>query len=161
MGEDGRVWSTSGDMTGTLLRMCGFAVVGVDGVCKHTAVRLLLLLSNREDGRSEDDDGEERRKREASTRRPARAWHGGWASSTMRAEMPEAGCGGRGAGASMGEGGSGRRRWPDFETSILRRAGELNVRRAPFSERSVRRGLGRWLGLLSGSPDSCFRYPRR
>ena len=100
-------------------------MVWVNGVCKHTVRGLLLLLSNCENGRSKDDECEERRKREASTRRPARAWHGGWASSTMRAEMPGAGCGGGSDGASMGEGWGDRRRWPDFETLILRRAGEL------------------------------------
>ena len=135
-------------------------MIWVDGVCKNTAGWLLLLLSNCEDRRSKDDDCEERRKREASTRRPARAWHGGWALSTMRAVMPRAGCGG-GDGASMSEGWDDRRRWPNFETSILKRAGELNVRRAPLSERSVR-GLGRWgLSGNAGFPDLDPRGARR
>ena len=111
VGEYGRVRSMSGGVTDALLRMCGFAVVGVYSLCKHAAGRLLLLLSNREEGRSEDDDGEEGRQREASTRRPARAWHGGWASSTMRTAMPGAGFGVGGDGASMGTRGSDRRRW--------------------------------------------------
>lgn len=119
-------------------------MVWVDGVCKHTVFGLLLLLSDGEDGRPKNDESEERRKREASTRRPARAWHGGWTSSTRREDKPGAGCGGGRDGSSMGEGWDGRRAWPDFETSILRPAGsELNVRRAPSpSARSVR-GLGR------------------
>lgn len=108
LGEHGGTGSTSSNVTGALLCMCGFAVVGVDSMCKHAAGRLLLLLSNRKERRSKDDNGEERRKREASTRRPARAWHGGWASSTMRAAMPGARCGEGGDGASMGDGGRER-----------------------------------------------------
>jgi hypothetical protein len=64
-------------MADRLVCVCGFAVVGVDGVCKHTVVGQWLLLSDCEERGPQDDEGKERRKREASTRRPARAWHGG------------------------------------------------------------------------------------
>lgn len=67
----------SGDAAGALLCVGGLPLVGVDSVRKHTSGRLLLLLSNGEERRSKNDDCKERRQREASTRRPARAWHGG------------------------------------------------------------------------------------
>ena len=110
-------------MAHTLLGVCGFPLVWVNGVCEDTVVRRLLLLSDCEDRRSKNDKGKERRKREASTRRPARAWHGGSTLSTIRVVMPGAGYGCGGNRASMSEGWGDRIGWPDFETLILSRAG--------------------------------------